>query len=348
MCVGLGNMTAEKPIPNWKFDTSNIEQSHRFEAWADSVSGYGDHKEVENSRISPTWESEFWLLDSLILTDNRLGAFQANRGPGVIRQAGMEHVLIRLIVSGAQNAIFGEQSTRMRPGEVHIFDLNTPYYGETLDHLSSLVAILPYKAIGYDPSRHPGHIRFAADSLVCRMITNALTFLRDRAPMSDASEGSLLARGLSGLVRGVILPSESDLEAAVQTDKARLNILKQYIEQNLHDPELDISKLCKTFNASRANIYRLFADDQGVASYINERRLVHAFTKIREEYPERGKVKQIAERYGFTDQGHFSRVLKKKFKISPSDAMGIWPALDHEIRSLKIDNTPSSLIAAHG
>lgn len=334
-----------KKIPNWRFETADLEQQHRFEAWADSVSGYGDHTEVTNSKLSPSWESEFWVVDSMVLTENILGAFQATRGPKIIRQADFEHILVRLVLSGSQNAIFGELSTKMRPGEVHIFDLNSPYYAETPEHLSSLVAILPYKSVGYDPDRHPDHMCFPVDSLVCRMVSDALILLRDKVSSMEPDEAEFLARGVSGLIRGIISPSDHDFEATAQTDHARLTILKQYIEQNLRNPNLDISNICKTFNASRAKVYRLFAADKGVVSYVSERRLVHAFKKINRAAPQRGKIKQIAEQYGFIDQGHFSRLFKKKFKISPSEAMGLWTDDEFNNRELKIDNTPNKLVS---
>ena len=102
------------------------------------------------------------------------------------------------------------------------------------------MAILPYKAVGYDPKQHPSHICFPADSLVCRMVKNALVLLRERAPSLEVSEGEALARGFGGLVRGIMSPSEVSTETRAATDKAKLNIFKQYIEQNLRDPEITI------------------------------------------------------------------------------------------------------------
>ncbi|MGJ7509533.1 helix-turn-helix domain-containing protein [Variovorax sp. GT1P44] len=71
---------------------------------------------------------------------------------------------------------------------------------------------------------------------------------------------------------------------------------------------------------SRSTLYRLFEARGGVADYIKERRLkrIHAAI-VAPEHATRQLV-GIAEEFGLVDASHFSRIFRRHFGYSPSEA----------------------------
>ncbi len=113
----------------------------------------------------------------------------------------------------------------------------------------------------------------------------------------------------------------SDL-ALAEAHRTREEAVRAYIEDHLNDPELGVDQLCRAFAMSRRTVYRMFAGDGGVARYLTERRLARAFGELSAASPSRGLIYAVAERNGFVDQNHFSRLFRSRFHIAPSEAVG--------------------------
>ena len=107
---------------------------------------------------------------------------------------------------------------------------------------------------------------------------------------------------------------------------SRAQAVRAYIEVHLHDPDLGVDQLCRRFVMSRRTLYRMFADDGGVARYVTERRLARAFDALRAASPSRGLIKAVALTLGFADQQQFRRLFRQRFAMAPSDAIGLGKA----------------------
>ncbi len=122
------------------------------------------------------------------------------------------------------------------------------------------------------------------------------------------------------------VPSQTSKLVLAQGYPTREWAVRAHIEVHLDDPALGVDQLCRTFAMSRRTVYRMFAGDGGVTSYLTERRLARAFSELSAASPSRGLIYAVAERHGFVDQNHFSRLFRKRFQIAPSDAIGLGSA----------------------
>ena len=130
-------------------------------------------------------------------------------------------------------------------------------------------------------------------------------------------------RSFAGVVRRLLLGT-SDRVAERRRDGDAL-LLRRYIDDHLADPELDPGQLCAVLGVSRAGLYRLFEDQGGVRRHIVASRLDRCFDELRRGPRRLGRVREVAERWGFYDSKSFNRSFRARFGIAPSDCLD-WPA----------------------
>jgi AraC-like DNA-binding protein len=97
-----------------------------------------------------------------------------------------------------------------------------------------------------------------------------------------------------------------------------------YIEQHLADSALSVATICRDVAVSRASLYRSFNRTNGVAAYIQRRRLEAAHALISDDG---GKLSmaEIADMYCFSSQAHFSTAFRRMFGYTPVAARNVSP-----------------------
>lgn len=101
---------------------------------------------------------------------------------------------------------------------------------------------------------------------------------------------------------------------------------KQFIYEQLSNPNLDAAMVARALNCSRSTLYRAFAE-QGwtVAGYIRETRMRKAAEQLSQS-DAKSSIKSIALSCGFVSPSHFSRLFRARFGVTPSDARLVpWP-----------------------
>lgn len=91
-----------------------------------------------------------------------------------------------------------------------------------------------------------------------------------------------------------------------------------FVNTNFNDPMLSLKKLSEKFSYSEKHISRLFFTKikTGFNKYLNNLRLDYAINLLDEGIY---SIKDIAFSCGFVDPLYFSRVFKKRYKLSPSE-----------------------------
>ena len=79
-----------------------------------------------------------------------------------------------------------------------------------------------------------------------------------------------------------------------------------------------MANLCRRLGLSRSSLHRLFEQEGGVQAFIRERRLEAARLALGDP-ANREPIYAIAERLGFSDAAHLSRLFRERFGQSPSD-----------------------------
>jgi AraC-like DNA-binding protein len=90
------------------------------------------------------------------------------------------------------------------------------------------------------------------------------------------------------------------------------------VQAHLGSPSLTVNNLCRKLGVSRSTLHRLFEAGGGVQAYIRDMRLEAARQALLN--PENlERIGDLAERLGFSDAAHLSRLFKARFGETPSD-----------------------------
>ena len=119
-------------------------------------------------------------------------------------------------------------------------------------------------------------------------------------------------------------PQREDVRRHVRTELFKR--ICAHIEQNLGDHRLSTELILTRFGASRASLYRMFEPHGGVRNYIMQRRITRATLEMATRTGERGLMRDVAERWGFSSQPNFNRSIRKMFGVNPSGLFSGAPA----------------------
>jgi AraC-like DNA-binding protein len=117
--------------------------------------------------------------------------------------------------------------------------------------------------------------------------------------------------------------------------------MQDHLRANVRSPDVGVADLYRKFHCSRATLYRLFQPYGGVKAYQRGLRLEGAFRELAvSRGNSRGRVREIAERWGYHNFSHSHRLFKRRFDLSPTDVLP--PAVEPGV-ALKRDTRPKYL-----
>jgi AraC-like DNA-binding protein len=210
----------------------------------------------------------------------------------------------------------------MQPDRISIQDFACSYSG-TSESSTSLGVLIPRHLIHCHDRIHKDKPVFSwsLNSPQGLLLRHALESIWASLPDTTTHEAPAMAAGFVGLLNG-LLSAEISREEKAAMQSASFAAIRDYIRANMHRPDLSATEICKAFNCSRPTLYRLFQEHGGVQSYIRNQRLNRCYHElVRNRYTKK-RIGQIAEQWGFSDPGHFSRLFRKTYGTSPSEMAG--------------------------
>lgn len=256
-------------------------------------------------------------IDRLIVSEVGFDAAVFDRDPGRLRTFESEFLLLETYDRGANRGRSDDLVTRLDARAVHVFDMARPWQTQSTD-VACRSVVIPYDAIGYRPGLHPAYARLRAGSPRNAMLLAAMATLFDAGERVAPEDAEALADGFGALVRRLMF-DEGGVEA--EPTEGQALFARRYIDERLDQPNLGPARLCEALGVSRATLYRIFAGERGVRGYIVSRRLDRCFDELRRGPVRRGRVREVAERWGFHDPKSFNRAFRAQFGIAPSDCL---------------------------
>jgi AraC-like DNA-binding protein len=150
-----------------------------------------------------------------------------------------------------------------------------------------------------------------------RLLAHYMHALAAELPTLDESAMAAAADAALELLRGAVEPEVPSARAAKR--EALLRVVRRYVRARLHDSSLSPDAIARAHSISVRSLHALFADSgESVAGLVRHERLARCLEDL--ERPNGGSVTEIAFRWGFRDAAHFSRIFKREFGTTPSEA----------------------------
>jgi AraC family transcriptional regulator, positive regulator of tynA and feaB len=150
-----------------------------------------------------------------------------------------------------------------------------------------------------------------------RLLARFVDALAVELPSLDDAAGAAAADAALELLRAAVEPSVPTTRAAKR--EALRSDVRRYVRAHLQDPTLCPDTIAKAHAISVRALHALFEDSgESVAGLVRRERLRRSLEDL--ERPSGGSVTEIAFRWGFRDAAHFSRVFKREFGATPSEA----------------------------
>lgn len=230
------------------------------------------------------------------------------------------YISLQKILSGRARGHVGDLPIDQRVGSIHAIDYDRPYRG--VHDATELCGIfIPRELAGFGRQSPAGALRLDTgsagarilrrefDLLICQLEAGGLDLLPHLQRIA-----SVLAMSVNASQTG---EGQRELAAA-----ARREALDAMIENRLGEFDLTPELIARDFGISRATLYRLYDGEGGVRSYIRQRRLCRAVAELAAAPPDRGAIHRSAEKWGFSSDSVFNRLVRRQFGLTPGSILG--------------------------
>lgn len=160
---------------------------------------------------------------------------------------------------------------------------------------------------------------FATQCGGAALFSDFLNSVNQQAEHISPELSGLLATQLVELL-GVALESKTDgiPMAEKSAQKAHLYRIQRFINMNLSNSQLCPQLIASSCSISVRYLHQLFqSSDWSVSNWIRERRLEESYKTLSNPAAPLRSIAELAYSMGFSDQAHFSRSFKARYKMTP-------------------------------
>lgn len=308
-------------LPHVTLDLAAYDPKHRMDAWREYNRGLFEIKPNPESIYDHMAKVETYKLQKCLLGRvAHSGSIISESQRALFNNE--EFVVLRIHRKGKIFGTFGENYFEMDKSSITIFDYQVPIRAEATP-LDYMTMIIPYSALGYDPSRHDGLIQFSASSPIAQILSLSLSRIIDLLPTSSPSEINRSADAIVDIVGRILVEEIRDERAYASHGSAVEAKTLRFIHSQLNNPNLNTESICREIGVSRAVLYRTLKSRGGVRRALYSFRMKAAYKEITHTQPARGVIAKIARKWCFNDHAHFTRLFKEHFHCRPSDVMGL-------------------------
>ncbi|QJR19631.1 helix-turn-helix domain-containing protein [Pelagibacterium halotolerans] len=318
MTLQISQAHENRLVPSLKFSTEAVPAAQQFEAWR----AFNSMAELEP--VTPPMEgfkasSASYHLGRLQMTSFQLAPMNISYTRDIQRKIGLDHWCLSVVTRGPVNYENNDNEVAVSPGHLLLHSYAAPFSGAmTNTHYSSLFfARDDYWDIAEHLERGSHQLVQGPMSHIVRDFMLSMIARADGLTMADASA---LNDAFGHLIRAMVINDPASLEAArapiaaAQFDRAR-----RFINANLQWPGLTPDAICANVGVSRRQMFYLFEQHGGVATYVRNRRLAACYSALVRADDGRN-ISSVAYEFGFTNLSSFYRQFSARFGFSPSEA----------------------------
>jgi len=315
------SMGARRGIEPVRYSTASIPPADRHETW--SGRGWPSIASLfESTPIGPfSTSAENIALDGIIVSYSHGTARVLERTPDRIAADRIDILGVGVLLEGEMHGLARSREFAVRAGEILLFDIAQPVT-MTMSIARSIQMAIPRalaeSQLGPVAALHGIVIGRDEASLLHAHLLKISENLQ-RIATEDAPR---LARTLLDLLVVAVHAATGADDAAAPPARGAAAHAREEIRANLESPSLTVANLCRRLKVSRSTLHRLFEKEGGVQTYIRNTRLDAARQALLDPGSEE-RIGAIADRLGFSDAAHFSRLFRARFGQTPSQCRAL-------------------------
>jgi AraC-like DNA-binding protein len=261
------------------------------------------------------------VLAEVELIEHASDSVISGRSAGRTRFDGGDDIAIELIRSGTSNLTHNGQH-KLRAGDLTLVDYERPFQTILTRHRACGVVLSRRQVrevLGNDLSALAGH-RFPSRGLPS-VLRAHMTATLDEAPHMTPQERIIATNAVAEMALAILQAGRFGVADPEQFGEGLYRAARAVIDRACADPELTPERIALAIGCSRATLYRLFARrDESVAAVVWQARLERAYRMLSSAEGIAVPIGDIAMLCGFTDLPTFSRMFKRRYGMTPSDA----------------------------
>ncbi|HWB45719.1 MAG TPA: acetamidase/formamidase family protein [Hyphomicrobiaceae bacterium] len=227
---------------------------------------------------------------------------------------------IALQIAGRGRIVSAGRAVEFADGDLCMLDMQHAWTMSLRDDFEILALQLPrrrlFNRLGRTPLQLPVVLGASATAAAARPI------LRSLATHFDTIKPEELASAETAVVElvasSLLIEARAQADHVTQVQSANFRRVTAEVEALLDDPELSLITLAERVGLSRRYLQRLFErHNQTLSDYVRNRRLERCRSDLLDRAHADKSIRDIAFRWGFRDQAHFSRAFSAAFGASP-------------------------------
>lgn len=245
------------------------------------------------------------------------------------------HLKLTLQLRGTGTVIQDGRKATLGEGDVAVYDTCRPYSLEYAGEVEALVMVFPHHMLGPSAGliQHITAVRLPGDTGIGRMISPFMRHVAENLEQLTSRNGGRVVRSVLDLVTALLSEGLMETNATEGSWRKTLSAVHQYIDANLHDPELSAAGIAEAHFVSLRYLQYLFhQENQTVTGYIRDRRLERCRIDLQDPALQNMPILRVAQRSGFHDPSHFSKCFKAAYSLSPREYRARWGTqADHTV-----------------
>ncbi len=306
-------------LPSVTFDAGALPAAQRFDAWQARHAGISALELPPDARAGFHAAITAWALGPMLVSVTRCSSLSFHRSLRHVRGDGLDHWMIRIILSGRSLSHYAAGEVTSLPGRPFLGSLGDAWQARWADGawLSLFIPRDPLPGLsqglaglGTGPLEGPG-VPLLADWLLLleRRLRGAAP--EEEPHLAQATAAMVSACLLSGSAHAALRPGDSGL---ARMEQARM-LMRRHHASACFTPE----RLAQMMGMSRTALYKLFEPQGGVACALQRLRLSMARAALEDPARLRDGIGAIAERHGFFDHTAFTRAFRQEYGHTPSE-----------------------------
>ncbi|MEU1669996.1 helix-turn-helix domain-containing protein [Streptomyces sparsogenes] len=310
------------------FNTEVVSAPDRFALWEETT----NRSHIRNRQRSKNHEDFRARMRLLNLGEVHVSALslphlELVRTAKLVQQSDPEMYQINYFLDGGGAVCLDGSSTALRAGDLMVVDSSRPYRGDVRavpDRWSHMTVQCPRSLLPLPEKtvRRLLAVPISGRSGMGALFTRWLTDLNARAAEFTPADVPTLASVTLDLLASALARCV-EAEEALSPDARRRALrtrINAFVEQHLADPDMTPRTIADAHHISLRHLQQLFAeDDTSPAAWIRHRRLERCRLDLTNPRLSARPVQAIAERWGFTNATHFSRLFRATYGIPPRD-----------------------------